>query len=631
VTTSYVTVTDQFCGAGGSSLGATAAGAELRLALNHWKLAIETHNTNFPHADHDCTDVSACDPRRYRPTTMLITSPECTNHSLAKGKMRKWQQQMEMFGRVDIDPAEERSRATMWDVCRFAEAHHYQIVIVENVVEARWWAPFDAWLQAMHLLGYQHKIVYLNSMFAHPTPQSRDRMYVVFWKRSVPAPDLDFRPAAHCPRCGKDANAIQSWKNPKKPWGKYGQQYLYRCPACAGEVTPYYFCAANAIDWGLPAPRIGDRARPLKEKTLKRIEIGLKKFARPMLVNFVQSGSDSSRSTSVENPWPTQVANVHHAFVTPPFLMDYVHTSRGTGSEMVWTTDRPHRTMLGIHTHALVTPPFLVQTAHPQAEGEVKAYPLTDAGPTQTGRAELGVAVPPMIVPLEHGDNQARPATEPMPTQTTAQGSGVLVPPFLVELYGKSGAAPLDAAMGTQTGVPHHGLVTPPIQIDLRGTNAPREMTDPLSTVAAGGNHHGVVVPFLTSYYGTATGSAADEPVPAVTTRDRHALVLAPFIVSYYTRLAGQQAAVSDVGEALPTVPGRAVHYLAAPGETPAVEDCGFRMLQPHEIGAAMAFPQTYTVLGTQRDRVKQYGNAVTPPVMRWLVGQCLKVLGGAA
>lgn len=77
MTTSYVTVTDQFCGAGGSSLGASHAGAEIRLALNHWKLAVETHNTNFPNTDHDCTDVSACDPRRYRPTTILITSPEC--------------------------------------------------------------------------------------------------------------------------------------------------------------------------------------------------------------------------------------------------------------------------------------------------------------------------------------------------------------------------------------------------------------------------------------------------------------------------------------------------------------------------------------------------------------------------
>jgi DNA (cytosine-5)-methyltransferase 1 len=103
--------------------------------------------------------------------------------------------------------------------------------------------------------------------------------------------------------------------------------------------------------------------------------------------------------------------------------------------------------------------------------------------------------------------------------------------------------------------------------------------------------------------------------------------VVPPFLVSYYTRLTGQQAAISGMEDALPTVPGRAVHYLAQPGETPAIEDCGFRMLQPHEIGAAMAFPTEYVVLGNQRQKVKQYGNAVTPPVMELLVKRCLEVL----
>jgi DNA (cytosine-5)-methyltransferase 1 len=33
-----------------------------------------------------------------------------------------------------------------------------------------------------------------------------------------------------------------------------------------------------------------------------------------------------------------------------------------------------------------------------------------------------------------------------------------------------------------------------------------------------------------------------------------------------------------------------------------------------------MAFPGDYTVLGTQREKVKQLGNAVTPPVMEMLI-----------
>jgi DNA (cytosine-5)-methyltransferase 1 len=78
-----LTVTDLFCGAGGSSIGAEMAGAELRLGLNHWTKAIETHATNFPNADHDCEDISSLSTariRRYPDTDILLASPECTNH-----------------------------------------------------------------------------------------------------------------------------------------------------------------------------------------------------------------------------------------------------------------------------------------------------------------------------------------------------------------------------------------------------------------------------------------------------------------------------------------------------------------------------------------------------------------------
>ena len=198
-TSSDITVTDQFCGAGGSSQGATAAGARVVLAMNHWKLAVETHNTNFPDVLHDCVDISACDPRRYPRTTILIASPECTNHSIAKGQKRKQQAQPSLWEPYPkLDPAAERSRATMFDIPRFAEYHQYECIIVENVVEARDWLLFDEWLLMMQKLGYTWETVYFNSMFAHPTPQSRDRMYVVFWKKGNTAPNLRFTPTAWC-------------------------------------------------------------------------------------------------------------------------------------------------------------------------------------------------------------------------------------------------------------------------------------------------------------------------------------------------------------------------------------------------------------------------------------------------
>lgn len=114
---SYLSVTDLFCGAGGSSLGAEAAGARLVLGINHWQQAIATHAENFAHADHDCRDVSETHPSRYRSTHILVASPECTAWTNARGKRRNFGAQLALG--EDFEPlpteAEERSRATMWD------------------------------------------------------------------------------------------------------------------------------------------------------------------------------------------------------------------------------------------------------------------------------------------------------------------------------------------------------------------------------------------------------------------------------------------------------------------------------------------------------------------------------------
>jgi DNA (cytosine-5)-methyltransferase 1 len=290
-----ITLTDLFCGAGGSSTGATQVpGVQVLLAANHWPLAVETHNANHPDTDHDCADLSQVDPRRYRRTDILWASPECTNHSVAKGRRRNIDATPDLFGEVLPNEAAERSRATMWDVVRFAEHHRYRAVVVENVVDAAKWVLFDSWLTAMKSLGYRHRIVYLNSMHAQaggtPAPQSRDRMYVVFWRAGESAPDLDrwTRPRAWCPNCEREVTTVQAWKNPARPWGRYRAQYAWRCPSvtCRNTIVePAWLPAATVIDWNLRGQRIGDRAKPLAAKTLARIQAGLDKYASiPVLV-----------------------------------------------------------------------------------------------------------------------------------------------------------------------------------------------------------------------------------------------------------------------------------------------------------------------------------------------------------
>lgn len=548
---SYVDVTDLFCGAGGSSQGAAEAGAEIRTALNHWRLAIKTHNTNFPNTDHDCTDISAVEPRRYPRTAILIASPECVNHSLAKGVKRK-QRQLSLLDNGQPDPAAERSRATMWDVCRFTEYHRYEAIIVENVPDARQWELWDAWIMAMTLLGYDYKVVYFNSMFAHPTPQSRNRMYVVFWRRGNRAPDLNFHPPAWCDRCEQQVGGVQSWKNLKKQWGKYREQYVYRCPRCAEEVKPSFYPAWTAIDWTIPAQRIGARKRPLAAKTMERIEFGIKKFSREVQPFLTSANHSDLRAVSVHQPHPTQTASWRYALVDP-FLVGIT---------------RSHE-------------------PHPRRSTVV---------------------------------------TDPMPAQTAQAEVGLCMPPFVAELRNNMGARGVDDALSTMCASGgHHGVVTPPGWIVANySPGYVRGVDSPLGTVTTSDHHALLTAPWLTSYYSNDGGHGVDEAMPTVTTRDRHALVCPPFIASQYN---GRHA-VAEVGGPLPTIPTMKVHYLAQPGALPEIDDCGFRMLEPHEIGAAMAFPTDYVVHGNKEDRIRQFGNAVTPPVLKWIMERVLATLG---
>lgn len=553
-----ITCTDMFCGAGGSTTGAVRAGASVQLAINHWPVAIETHNINYPKTTHVLTDISRADPWRYRSTTMLIASPECTNHSLSKGRKRRGLGQAALpgFGENGYDPAEERSRCTMWDPLRWAECHGYECVILENVVDARLWVMWDAWLHAWQSLGYEFEIVYLNSMFAHPTPQSRDRMYFVAWKRGNRKPDLRVCPPAFCPKCGRDVAAVQSWKNSARRHGKYRQQYVYCCPRCANVVMPYYYAAANAIDWSHPITRIGDRKTPLKEKTLRRIAYGLEKFARQPFTLQVDKTTDRLRSTNSE-PMPTQTA-VNGLALVSPFLLGLNHPN----VRVVPVGMQPTMTQTAYDDTALVTPPLLMSVSHSESADASYIYPA---------------------------------ATHPFGTQT-AREDVAMVLPFIAELHGTSTAREVtEALMTVCAGGTHHGLVVPPpFLLDHIAEYRPRSLTMPVSTVVGEGNHQSLVIPpaWLMTYYNNGQMAPVEEAAPTVTTLERHALVMADSRTEI------------------------------------CVEDCGFRMLEWQEIRAAMAFPGDYVITGNRREKVKQLGNAVTPPVMELLVERCVASLG---
>lgn len=552
-----LTVTDLFCGAGGSSSGLVEAGFKVVIAANHWAKAIESHQINHPETKHSQADISQVDPRYFPKTDVLWASPECTNHSIAKGVKRHRVEQEALFdltgARPQEDEAANRSRATMWDVPRFAEVHKYRAIIIENVVDAYRWIPFPAWLQSMELLGYKHQIVWLNSMHAQvgglPAPQSRDRMYIVFWLASQKgAPDIAkwTRPAALCAEHG-EVRAVQSFKKAER-WGRYRAQYVYRCPKCAAVVEPGWLPALSIIDWSLPAQRIGDREKPLAEKTRERIRKGIERYwSEPFIAKAagntydgVTTGSRYLRVSGTDQPLPVQTGSAEHGLALPPLI---VH---GEGNTV------------------------------PAKAASEPLGALTASGSMFV--AQL------LVVPVEGRDGKsAASSMDPLRTQSTRAETGLLVP-----YYGGGVARSTDAPLNAVTTVDRDGLVVP-----LRNHGVAKPTTHPIDTVSAEGNHHALV---MRNNNGRGSGAEMSTPV----TEPLRALTT-----------AGHQSLIEPITISLD------------------VDDAGFRMLEPHEIQQGMGFARDYYLVGSKRDKVKQAGNAVTPPAARDLGYAVAEFLNG--
>lgn len=589
---SELTVTDLFCGAGGSSSGAESVpGVTVRMASNHWSLAIETHNTNMPHVDHDIADISGVDPHRYPSTDILWASPECTYWSQARGEKQDYAQpddQAALFGedgRPLPPEAAQRSRALMEDVPRFTDVHRYKAIIVENVPDILKWSGLKVWIGRMRRLGYRCQVVVLNSAFAHqlgePAPQLRERAYFLFTQERYPEPDLNrwTRPLAWCPSCEQVVIAMMALRKPGPIIGRaiaYGRQYDYRCPSstCRNTVAhPYVLPAAAAINWSVPGERIGDRVRPLAPKTVARIEAGLRRYARP--ITLEAAGNTFERRPGVRT----------------------------------WPVDQPLKTVHTTASKAVAVPPFIsVLRTHGGNQAITEPMRTFVAGTTSQA----------LVVPVEGREGKAaRPAAAPLRGQTTRNETGLLVP---AGGTWNDEARPVDRPMRTRTTRETEAVLVVP----LRGTNRSKPVRDPLDTVAANGNHHALLM-----RNNTPRGDAGQmstptwEPARTVTTAGHQSLVWHPNILLPYDRTSTART----VGEPMPTQTTIQGDALIESGVD--VDDCLFRMLMPDEIKLAMAFARDFVLLGSKREQVKLAGNAVTPPAARDLIAAVVEAVTG--
>ena len=571
-----LTVMDWFCGAGGSSQGMhSIPNVRMARAANHWERAIESHAANFPDVDHYRGDIREAPVDKWPVTDIFWASPECPQWSNARGKKRDFDASLQgdLFDGFGPTEEAERSRALMEEVPMYLRGVQQRgglvkAGVVENVVDVRAWDQWDRWIGEIRKLGYETRVIALNSMHAdprtvHKAPQSRDRLYVAYWHKSLGrTPDWDkwLRPRAWCTGCEQWVQAVQRFKQPGRDMGRYRQQYVYRCPntACRNQVVePETLPAAVAIDWAIPGQRIGDRTKPLADKTLARIQAGLDKFARPLMVPA--GGTWRNDAAPADEPMPTRTTRENDGLAVPPPLVPFY--SRGAAAQVT----QPMATVMTQDKQALAVPPLLIPV-----EGRDGKEPASANNPlrTQTARNETGLAWLPFMVTMRGGGDQLR-------------GRSIGEPVGTVSANGN-----------------HHGLVTPNLPAMVMRNNTPRgnaaqmctSVDEPVRTLTAAG-HQSLVTweHLLVPYYGNGTAKTVREPVGTLSTRDRYALVQ------------------GDVD----------------------INDVLFRMLEPHEIGRAMSFADQYIVLGSKRERVRQYGNAVTPNCAEVIVSALVEAITG--
>ncbi|WP_433856682.1 DNA cytosine methyltransferase [Streptomyces kronopolitis] len=589
---SVLDIQDWFCGAGGSSQAAKKVpGLRVSFAANHWKQAIKSHMFNFPGVAHYTGDIRRAPVWAWPVADLHWGSPECTNWSIAKGQKRSFakavqgdlldlyaDEEADKFRTAgDGDPdgptnEEKESRALMEEVPLYLRGVQergglVKAGVVENVIDVRQWAEWDRWIAEFHKLGYHTRVIALNSMHADPrsvhrAPQSRDRLYVAYWHKSLgrhPNWDKWLRPRAWCSDCDEVVAARQVFRVPGRDMGRYRQGYDYRCPrkTCRALVDPAVLPAAAAIDWSIKGTPIGSRPKSkdapegLAPATMARIRAGISRY------------------------WP-QPGGVDDFDGQGSLFGDDVDAGPVDGAS-----------------------PLLVPTG----------------GTWRSGASSVGV---------------------PMPTRTTTEGDGLLIPPLLIPCEGRDGkkAMRLDDPLRTQTARAETAIAYAPFSIPMRGggdKEKARHIREPLHTVSAGGNHHGLVTwPAMVMRNNGSKGSGVEHCTPVtehlrtMTTTGHQSLVTwEHLLMPYYGN--GQVRSVSDPIGALPT---RDRYALLESGEYD-VSKILFRMLQPHEIGRAMAFADDYRVLGSKRQQVKQYGNAVTPPAAEVLLCALVECITG--
>lgn len=168
-------VLDMFGGCGGSSQGAAAAGFAVAAAVDADSLACRTFKHNFPRAKIYNKLLEDLDPEEVQRATgsidLIMASPECTNHSCAKGSA----------------PRCEKSRGTALQVLRYSKVLRPRWVVIENVPQMQTWTGYESLMEELSGQGYRFSEHLLDAA-NFTVPQRRRRLFVTAVREGEPPP-----------------------------------------------------------------------------------------------------------------------------------------------------------------------------------------------------------------------------------------------------------------------------------------------------------------------------------------------------------------------------------------------------------------------------------------------------------
>lgn len=622
---------DLFSGFGGLTQGIAHAGFDVITAANHNEYKVKVHEANHPTTEHWIADLVDTESPAYHSVRelpagdLLAAGVSCVNHSQANSR-KAYEQGLSLFDLEDPDyesrvTRSERDRATANCVLAYAAQHHPRLILVECTTELYSWgqlvpgkrkvgdgSTYRWWLKQFDLLGYNHKVLYLNSMF-FGVGQSRDRGYWVFWDKKLPTPDLAHRPESWCDQCQTIVQAVWSWKTGVPPTGsvRYGKQYNYRCPSCYREVIPPFTPSLDALDLSNLGTRIGDREKPLAAATMARAERCRQRFAEfPAVLMPAKSQRGSER-----HPWQpmaTQTSQQETAVLSTEALM------AAAGNTFEWPGSR------GCRTRGF-------------------SQPL----PSQTSTNGTGVITPPVAMAIANYQGAPRGVDEPLPTQGGSETMGILSASVFAN---RENATPrgLDAAMRTIVGNAGSGG----LGVISSGVLPYRKHTTPTSHAEAMSTVTTEQIPGLLTAAGTIKNNGSigeakyrahpvSDPLGAVTSEPTQALLFSGWYKQNGS--TGTETAPHPVTDPFGTLTSRDTTALLTAEWHEALaeltlEDCYFRMMYDHEIGRGCGFDVdfadhqgTFQVWGSARDRVDGYGNAVSPQVGWWISTRLRAVL----